>query len=106
MTVHVQRELSNLDSSAVVIITRPPETIACLKLRLKPRNVFIIFDSHPRPSYPDGAGMIISPSIEGTARRLIELLPNVDLPDFALQWQPHLLPTSTRPAFYPHSLQP
>src|SRR5258707_2176755 len=105
MTVHVQRELSNLDSSAVVIITRPPETIACLKLRLKPRNVFIIFDSHPRPSYPDGAGMIISPSIEGPARRLIELLPNVDLPDCALKWQAQLLANYSGHVFVPHVVE-
>src|SRR5258707_1448604 len=105
MTVHVQRELSNLDSSAVVIITRPPETIACLKLRLKPRNVFIIFDSHPRPSYPDGAGMIISPSIEGPARRLIELLPNVDLPDSFLQWQAQLLANYSGHVFVPHVVE-
>src|SRR5229473_590808 len=102
---HVQRELSNLDSSAVVVITRPPEIIACLKLRLKPRNVFIIFDSHPRPSYPNGAGMIISPSIEGTARRLTELLPNVDLPDSFLQWQAQLLANYSGHVFVPHVVE-
>jgi RING finger family protein len=105
MTVHVQRDMSDLDSSAVVIITRPPEIIACLKLRLKPRNVFIIFDSHPRPSYPDGAGMIISPSIEGTARRLTELLPNVDLPDSFLQWQAQLLANYSGHMFVPHVVE-
>jgi len=105
MTVHVQRELSNLGSSAVVVITRPPEIIACLKLRLKPRNVFIIFDSHPRPSYPNGAGMIISPSIEGTARRLTELLPNVDLPDSFLQWQAQLLANYSGHVFVPHVVE-
>ena len=88
--VFTKRELSNLDSSAVVIITRPPEIIACLKLRVATRNVFIIFDSHPRPSYPNGAGMTVSPSIEGTARRLTELLPTVDLPD-SCQWEAQLL---------------
>ena len=102
---HVQRELSNLGSSAVVVITRPPEIIACLKLRLKPRNVFIIFDSHPRPSYPNGAGMIISPSIEGTARRLTELLPNVDLPDSFLQWQAQLLANYSGHVFVPHVVE-
>ncbi|KAI0273218.1 hypothetical protein BGY98DRAFT_1099469 [Russula aff. rugulosa BPL654] len=82
-------ELSNFDSSAVAIITRPPEIIACLKLRLATRNVFIIFDSHPRPSYPNGAGMIVSPSIEGTARRLTELLPTVDLQTVFSNVHPH-----------------
>ena len=103
MTV-VQRELNNLDTSAVAIITRPPEIIACLKLRLSIGNVFIIFDSHPRPSYPDGAGMTVSTSIEGTARRLIELLPTVDLPDSFVQWQAQLLSNYSAHVFVPHGV--
>ena len=91
MTFFALRELNNLDSSAAAIITRPPEIIACLKLQLISRNVFIIFDSRPRPSYPNGAGMIVNSSIEGTASRLTELLPNVGLPDGLLQWQARLL---------------
>ena len=104
MTV-VQRELNNLDSSAVAIITRPPEIIACLKLRLLIGNVFIIFDSHPRPSYPDGAGMTVSTSIEGTARRLIELLPTVDLPDSFVQWQAQLLSNYSAHVFVPRGVE-
>jgi Ring finger domain len=91
MTFFASRELNNLNSSAVAIITRPPEIIACLKLQLTSRNVFIIFDSRPRPSYPNGAGMIVNTSIEGTASRLTKLLPNVGLPDGLLQWQARLL---------------
>ena len=105
MAVFLQRELNNLDSSAVAIITRPPEIIACLKLRLAKRNVYIIFDSHPRPSYPDGAGMTVSTSIEGTARRLTELLPTVDLPDSFLQWQAQLLSNYSGHVFVPHGVE-
>ena len=105
MTVFIQRELSNLDSSAVAIITRPPEIIACLKLRLTKKNVFIIFDSHPRPSYPNGAGMIVSTSIEGTARQLTELLPTVDLPDSFLQWQAQLLSNYSGHVFIPNGVE-
>jgi hypothetical protein len=105
MTVFVQRELNNLNSSAVAVITRPPEIIACLKLRLTEKNVFIIFDSHPRPSYPNGAGMIVSTSIEGTARRLAELLPTVDLPDGFLQWQAQLLANYSGHVFVPHGVE-
>ncbi len=97
--------MNNLESSAVAIITRPPEIIACLKLRLKTRNVFIIFDSHPRPSYPNGAGMMVSPSIESTARRLTELLPTVDLPDSFLQWQAQLLANYSGHVFVPHGVE-
>ena len=77
------RDVADLDSSAAIIIACPPEILTCLKLRLSTHNVFIIFDSHPRPSYPNGAGTIISTSLEGTARRLTELLP-VDLQDTIL----------------------
>ncbi|KAI9511016.1 hypothetical protein F5148DRAFT_1010122 [Russula earlei] len=97
-------ELNNLESSAAVIITRPPEILTCLKLRLKTRNVFIIFDSHPRPSYPNGAGMTVSPSIEDTARRLTEIFPTVDLPDSSLQWQAQLLSNYSGHVFVPHGV--
>ena len=97
--------MSNLEVSAVAIITRPPEIIACLRLRIKTRNVFIIFDSHPRPSYPNGAGMTVNTSIEGTARRLTELLPTVDLPDSFLQWQAQLLANYSGHIFVPHGAE-
>ena len=97
--------MNNLDSSAVAIITRPPEIIACLKLRLTKRNVFIIFDSHSRPSYPNGAGMMVSTSIEGTARRLTELLPTVDLQDSFLQWQAQLLANYSGHVFVPQGVE-
>ncbi|KAI9434828.1 hypothetical protein H4582DRAFT_1818325 [Lactarius indigo] len=97
-------DLIDLDSSAVAIITRPPEILACLKLQLSTRNVFVIFDSHPRPSYPNGAGAIVSTSVESTARRLTELLPTVDLQDRILQWQAQLLSNCSGHVFVPHSL--
>ena len=86
------------------MITRPPEILACLKLRLSTRNIFIIFDSHPRPSYPNGSGATVSTSVEGTARRLTELLPSVDLQDGILQWQAQLLSNCSGHVFVPHSL--
>ena len=75
-----------------------------MKLRLSTRNVFIIFDSHPRPSYPNGAGAIVSTSVEGTARRLTELLPSVDLQDGILQWQAQLLSNCSGHVFVPQTL--
>ena len=79
--------------------------IACLKLRLTPRSVFIIFNPLPRPSYPNGAGMIVNTSIEGTARRLRELLPNVNLPDGFDQSQAQLLSTYSGHVFVPHDVE-
>ena len=98
------RNLLYLDSSAVVVITRPPEIIACLKLRLSLCNIFIIFDSHPRPSYPNGAGAIVNTSLDCTARRLTEILPSVQLQDGIIQWQAQLLSNCSGHVFVPRTL--
>ncbi|KAF8446345.1 hypothetical protein L210DRAFT_3529691 [Boletus edulis BED1] len=95
--------MKKIERSAVMIITRPPEIIACFKFanaNAGPREgtlddpLFVIFDSHPRPSHPDGAGLSFSASIESTARTLSDILPALDegifdSPDF--QWQAQLL---------------
>ncbi|KAI0058501.1 hypothetical protein BV25DRAFT_1810589, partial [Artomyces pyxidatus] len=85
-------DLQTINTSTVVIITRPPEIIACLKLTVFNSTVFVIFDSHPRPElYPDGGAFIVSTSLDATAQRLADLLPVIDLPDADLQWQAQLL---------------
>ncbi|CAK5267540.1 unnamed protein product [Mycena citricolor] len=83
---------------AAVVITRPPEIITCVKLPLRlpsgpPRCVFMIFDSHPRPDYRDGAGLCISTSIDVAAARLDKILAVDDrlFADATLQWQTQLL---------------
>jgi Ring finger domain len=56
-------------------------------------NIFLIFDSHSRPSHPRGAGFTFNVSIDSTARTLAELLA-VDsclLADTGMQWQMQLL---------------
>ncbi|KAJ6511934.1 hypothetical protein C8R47DRAFT_963668 [Mycena vitilis] len=82
---------------AAVIITRPPEIVTCFKLPIDSpvgrRNVFIIFDSHPRTSHPTGAGLVLNTSLDATASHLNNLLA-VDsrlLADSSLQWQTQLL---------------
>jgi hypothetical protein len=49
--------------------------------------------------------MIVSPSIEGTARRLTGLLPTVDLPDSFLQRQAQFLANYGRHVFVPHGVE-
>ena len=49
--------------------------------------------------------MMISPSIEGTARRLTELLPTVDLRDSFLQWQAQLLGNYSGHVFVPYGVE-
>lgn len=85
----------SLQKSAAVIITRPPEIIACLKVTDASceHNAYIVFDSHPRPSHPDGAGLIFSSSLDNAAKILRSIL-HVDKdlissPD--LQWEAQLL---------------
>ncbi|KAJ6567087.1 hypothetical protein B0H19DRAFT_718467 [Mycena capillaripes] len=91
-------DLRNIPSDyAAVLITRPPEIITCFKLPIDSlagkQNVFIIFDPHPRPAHPDGAGFIVNTSLNETASHLENLLA-VDsrlLADRSLQWETQLL---------------
>jgi len=89
----LMRGLKLIQSSCVVIITRPPEIIACMKLVIDGTDVFVIFDSHSRPGHPDGAVFILNTSIHRTAAHLKRILP-VDhhlLSANDLQWQAQLL---------------
>jgi hypothetical protein len=64
-----------------------------MKLIVHSTDVFIIFDSHSRPSHPDGAVFILNTSIHATAAHLRDILP-VDrrlMSDNDLQWQAQLL---------------
>jgi len=64
-----------------------------MKLVIDITDVFVIFDSHSRPSHPDGAVFILNTSIHRTAARLKEIFP-VDrrlLSDSDMQWQAQLL---------------
>ncbi|KAG2738728.1 hypothetical protein P692DRAFT_20956832 [Suillus brevipes Sb2] len=86
--------MQNLNTSATVIITRPPEIIACTMIKGSETNVFVIFDSHPRTSYPAGAGLILNTSIDKVVSRLTSILPAADNDLFSLsglQWQAQLL---------------
>ena len=83
--------MAPLQKSAVVIITRPPEIITCFKVTdvTSEQNACVIFDSYPRPSHPEGAGLIFSSPLENTAKILESILHvSTDLissPD--LQWE-------------------
>lgn len=81
------------DRVVASVITRPPEIILCLKVSVEANDVFIVFDSHPRPSYPSGSGFVLNLSVEATAAYLDELL-SIDsgiLSDPSLRWQAELL---------------
>ncbi|KAH9912630.1 uncharacterized protein BXZ73DRAFT_56145, partial [Epithele typhae] len=80
--------------SACVIITRPPEILACFCIFGLSGPLFVIFDSHPRPRHhPDGAAFIFENSADGAAEYLAELLHYDEhlLADSNLQWQAQLL---------------
>jgi hypothetical protein len=95
LTSNVRRRLTKKeDKSAAIVITRPPEIITCVKILIPDgEDVFMIFDSHPRPDHPDGAGFTFSTSIDATSEYLDNLLA-IDqsiLSDHSLQWQTQLL---------------
>ncbi|KAH7904028.1 hypothetical protein BJ138DRAFT_1131141 [Hygrophoropsis aurantiaca] len=100
------KEMKVIRSSSAAVITRPPEIIACLNLVGPADNVFVIFDSHPRPDHPDGAGLIFSASIEQTATRLAGILPvdNSLLSQGDLQWQAQLLANFSGHVFVPKNV--
>ncbi|KAF9016567.1 hypothetical protein BDZ89DRAFT_1022679 [Hymenopellis radicata] len=88
------RDLENASitskASAVAVITRPPEIIACART---PQDVFVIFDSHNRPEHPSGAGIYLTTSLERASRHLHNLLfvdPNL-FSGSGFQWQAQLL---------------
>jgi hypothetical protein len=60
-------------TSAAVMITRPPEIVACLKIHTAKGDVFLIFDSHIRPNHPFGAGFVLNTSIDAAAAYLAAL---------------------------------
>ncbi|KZP12936.1 hypothetical protein FIBSPDRAFT_921759 [Athelia psychrophila] len=97
------RELQEIPLECVAIITRPPEIISCVKITISGKDVFAIFDSHSRPDYPDGSGLILSTSVSGTAARLASILPLdphlLELTD--MQWQVQLLANYSGHVFVP-----
>ncbi|KAJ7509867.1 hypothetical protein B0H11DRAFT_2168922 [Mycena galericulata] len=98
---------------AAVLITRPPEIITCFKLPIRgesgvKQDVFIIFDSHPRPEHAHGSGLILNTSVDATASHLDNLLA-VDhrlLADSSLQWQTQLLAHFSGHYFVPKGRTP
>ena len=64
-----------------------------MRTQIAGRSVYVLFDSHPRPSHPDGLGFIINSDIRLTAAYLSDLLAYDEnlLNDPSLQWQAQLL---------------
>ncbi|KAI0796933.1 hypothetical protein C8Q75DRAFT_802600 [Abortiporus biennis] len=78
--------------SAALVLTRPPEILCILKIATDTKNVFVVFDSHPRTDHP-GAAFIFDTSEEVIAQYLADLLycdPSV-FQETELQWQAQLL---------------
>ncbi|KAL0954843.1 hypothetical protein HGRIS_003783 [Hohenbuehelia grisea] len=87
------QQASSKSGVVAAVVTRPPEIIAILKISTSFGDVFVIFDSHPRPAYPTGAAFIFNSSIDDIAKRLADLMA-VDgriFEDRDLQWQTQLL---------------
>lgn len=93
----LSRALDNIENEdgkpIAVIITRPPEIILCIKLATICDDIYIIYDSHPRPVHPEGAAFTFFNTVESTASHLTTLLA-IDkslLADTSLRWQADLL---------------
>lgn len=91
-------------NTCVAVITRPPEIITCAKIPTPDENIFVIFDTHPRPAHPDGSGITYLSTIKKTAQRLSEIL-SLDkdlLSESDLQWQVQLLANFSAHIFVPN----
>ncbi len=80
--------------ACAVIITRPPEILVCLKIAHQFRDIYVLFDSHSRPRHPHGAAFFCTPSFQGLATYLNDLLhvdPSLLDPSNELQWEAQLL---------------
>jgi regulator of replication initiation timing len=85
--------MATIEGIAAAVITRPPEIVLCLKMSVSGQTVFIVFDSHPRPSHPMGSGFTLNSTVEDTASCLDDLL-SIDsgiLSDPSLVWQAQTL---------------
>jgi hypothetical protein len=103
LTLLPRDELMALETSAAAIITRPPEILTCIKFVVSHKIIFLVFDSHTRPSHPDGAGLTFSTSVDHTASYLANLLavdPSL-LADKTLQWEAQLLAQFSGHVFSP-----
>ncbi|KAK0467153.1 uncharacterized protein EV420DRAFT_1507489 [Desarmillaria tabescens] len=92
------------DNTSVAVITRPPEIIACAKVPTPEQNIYVIFDTHPRPTHPDGSGITFLATVENAAQRLSDIL-SVDshlLSESGLQWQAQLLANFSAHVFIPN----
>ncbi|KAI0250848.1 hypothetical protein BJV78DRAFT_1282913 [Lactifluus subvellereus] len=74
-------DLGELIGSAGLVIVRSAEAIACVKLRLAQRNVFVIFRANLQ-RYPYSAQVSADTSLENTARQLAMLTPAELLANF------------------------
>jgi len=75
LLLRLSQQTAESHSSTCAIITRPPEIIACIKLATNKSDVYVVFDSHPRPNkHPQGAAFIFMNSIDATAAYLADLL--------------------------------
>ncbi|KAK0202721.1 hypothetical protein DFS33DRAFT_1385094 [Desarmillaria ectypa] len=69
-----------------------------------PNRIYIIFDTHSRPTHPDGSGITFLATVESAALRLSDIL-SVDthlLSESGLQWQAQLLANFSAHVFIPN----
>jgi septal ring factor EnvC (AmiA/AmiB activator) len=65
--------VSETTESAALMITCPPEVVACLKIHTSRGDVFLIFESQFRPNKSSGASFFINTSMDATAVYLAAL---------------------------------
>ncbi|KAI9434775.1 hypothetical protein H4582DRAFT_743152 [Lactarius indigo] len=96
-----RRELTELDalrSPACLIIVRNSEAVACVKLRVLNRSIFVIFSTDLQ-NYPNSVHLSVDTSLTRTARQLVAHFPAIRVSDARLKGQAELISRFTAYAF-------
>ncbi|KAH9037561.1 hypothetical protein EDB84DRAFT_1437400 [Lactarius hengduanensis] len=83
-------ELDTLRSPACLIIVRNSEAVACVKLRVLNRRIFVVFSTDLQ-NYPNSVHITVDASLTRAVRRLVALFPAIRVSDARLKGQAELI---------------
>ncbi|KAF8267014.1 hypothetical protein EI94DRAFT_86218 [Lactarius quietus] len=83
-------ELDTLPTPACFVVVRNSEAIACVKLRVLNRRIFVIFSTNLQ-NYPNGVRISADASLTRAVRHLVALWPSISVSDARLRQQAELL---------------
>lgn len=95
-------EVDTLTSPACLVIVRKSEAVACIKLRVLNRRIFVVFSTDLQ-NYPNGVHISVDTSLRRTVRQLVTLFPAIRVSDARLKQQADLHSRFTAYVFVRHA---